>query len=64
MNLKQIKKILGIYQKLVFLILIKYFSSNKKYWSIDKMKTQKEPKEKENKTGDNLECSLNLFFIE
>ena len=27
------------------------------------MKTQKEPKEKENKTGDNLKCSLNLFFI-
>ena len=31
------------------------------------MKTQKEPKEKENKTGDSLECSLecslNLFFI-
>ena len=31
--------------------------------NIDKMKTQKEPKEKENKTGDNLESSLNLFFI-
>ena len=31
--------------------------------SIGKMKTQKEPKEKENKTGDNLKCSLNLFFI-
>ena len=30
---------------------------------MDKMKTKKEPKEKENKTGDNLECSLNLFFI-
>ena len=27
------------------------------------MKTQKEPKEKENKTGDNLKCSLNLFFL-
>ena len=63
MNLKLIKKILGIYQKLVLLILIIYFGSNQKYWSIDKMKTQKEPKEKENKTGDNLECSLNLFFI-
>ena len=63
MNLKQIKKIQGIYQKLVLLILIIYFGSNQKYWSIDKMKTQKEPKEKENKIRDNLECSLNLFFI-
>ena len=63
MNLKLIKKILGIYQKLVLLILIIYFGSNQKYWNIDEMKTQKEPKEKENKTRDNLKCSLNLFFI-
>ena len=27
------------------------------------MKTQKEPKEKENKTGDNLKYSLNFFLL-
>ena len=50
------QKILEINLELIKKILGKIL----KYY---KRKTQKEPKEKENKTGDNLKCSLNLFFI-
>ena len=73
-NLELIKKILGIYQKLVLLILIIYFGSNQKYWSIDKRnkwklkKSRKKKKIKQeikwSKRGNsNLKYSLNFYFM-